>query len=100
MNDLQKGISQIVIQEIEQVMPKKEENLLSKQDAEKIIKKYALMEYLNATDAASVLGMSITQFWRIRQKYNVPVYVIDGMKRYKKSDLIKFVEENSVKGYA
>lgn len=58
------------------------------------------MEFLTATDAASVLGMSITQFWRIRQKYNVPVYVIGGMKRYKKSDLLKFIEENCVKGYA
>ena len=39
MNDLQKGIYQIVVQEIKKAMPKKEENLLSKQDAEKIIKK-------------------------------------------------------------
>ncbi|MBU3828892.1 MAG: helix-turn-helix domain-containing protein [Candidatus Lactobacillus pullistercoris] len=100
MNDLQKGIYQIVVQEIKKAMPKKEENLLSKQDAEKIIKKYTLMEFLTATDAASVLGMSITQFWRIRQKYDVPVYVIGGMKRYKKSDLLKFIEENCVKGYA
>ena len=58
------------------------------------------MEFLTATDAASVLGMSTTQFWRIRQKYNVPVYAIGSMKRYKKSDLLKFIEENCVKGYA
>lgn len=104
MNDLQKGIYQLVVQEVKRTQPKREQNLLNKKDAVKLIEKYtkqyALKEFLNATDAASVLGISVTQFWRIRQKYDVPVYVIDGLKRYKKSDLIKFVEENYIKGYA
>lgn len=104
MNDLQKGIYQLVVQEVKRTQPKREQNLLNKKDAVKLIKKYTkqytLMEFLNATDAASVLGMSVTQFWRIRQKYNVPVYAMDGMKRYKKSDLIRFAENNCVKGYA
>ena len=104
MNDLQKGIYQLVVQEVKRTQPKREHNFLSKQDAAKLIKKYAkqytLMEYLNANDAASFLDMSTVAFWRLRQKYNVPVHVIDGMKRYKRSELIKFVEENCIKGYA
>ena len=104
MNDLQKVIYQLVVQEVKRTQPKREQNFLSKKDAAKLIKKYTrqytLMEFLNANDAASVLGMSTTTFWRFRQEHNVPVYVIDGMKRYKKSDLLRFIEENCVKGYA
>lgn len=104
MSDLQEAIYQIVAKEVERTEPKRKENFLSKKDAAKLIKKYTkqytLMEFLNANDAANVLGMSTTTFWRFRQEHNVPVYVIDGMKRYKKSDLLRFIEENCVKGYA
>lgn len=104
MSDLQESIYQIVAKEVARTEPKRKENFLSKKDAAKLIKKYTkqytLMEFLNANDAANVLGMSKTTFWRFRQEHNVPVYVIDGMKRYKKSDLLRFIEENCVKGYA
>lgn len=104
MDDLQHGIYRMVAREVARTQPKREENILSKRDAEKLIKKYTkryvLQEYLNATEAADVLSMSLTTFWRFRQEHNVPVYVIDGMKRYKKSELIKCVEDNSVRGYA
>lgn len=104
MSDLQEAIYRIVVKEVARTQPKREENFLSKRDAEKLIKKYtkryALQEYLNATEAADVLGMSLTTFWRFRQEHNVPVHVIDGVKRYKKSELIKCVEDNSVRGYA
>ena len=96
--------TRMVVKEVERTQPKREENFLSKKDAEKLIKKYTkryvLQEYLNATEAADVLDMSLTTFWRYRQKHPVPVYVIDGVKRYKKSELIKCVEDNSVRGYA
>lgn len=104
MDDLQRGIYRMVVKEVERTQPKREENFLSKRDAEKLIKKYtkryALQEYLNATEAADVLGMSLTTFWRFRQEHNVPVHVIDGIKRYRKSELIDCVEENSVRGHA
>lgn len=104
MDDLQRGIYRMVVKEVARTQPKREENFLSKKDAEKLIKKYTkryvLQEYLNATEAADVLDMSLTTFWRYRQKHPVPVYVIDGVKRYKKSELIKCVEDNSVRGYA
>lgn len=104
MDDLQRGIHRMVVKEVERTQPKREENFLSKKDAEKLIKKYTkryvLQEYLNATEAADVLSMSLTTFWRFRQEHPVPVYVIDGVKRYKKSELIKCVEDNSVRGYA
>ena len=104
MSDLQEAIYQIVVKEVARTQPKREENFLNKRDAEKLIKKYAkqytLQEFLNATEAAAVCGMSLTTFWRFRQEHNVPVYVIDGVKRYKKSELIKCVEDNSVRGYA
>ena len=104
MDDLQKGIYRLVVQEVKRTQPKREQNFLSKKDATKLIKKYTkkytLMEFLNASDAADLLGMSTTKFWHLRQEHKIPVYVIDGMKRYKKSDLLKFVEENCVKGYA
>lgn len=104
MDDLQRGIYRMVVKEVERTQPKREENFLSKKDAEKLIKKYTkryvLQEYLNATEAADVLDMSLTTFWRYRQKHPVPVYVIDGVKRYKKSELIKCVKDNSVRGYA
>ena len=105
MDDLQRGIHQMVVKEVARTEPKRKENFLNKKDAEKLIKKYTkryvLQEYLNATEAADVLSMSLTTFWRFRQEHNVPVHVIDGrIKRYKKSELIKCVEENSVRGYA
>lgn len=104
MDDLQRGIYRMVVKEVARTQPKREKNFLSKRDAEKLIKKYtkryALQEYLNATEAADVLGMSLTTFWRFRQEHNVPVHVIDGIKRYRKSELIDCVEENSVRGYA
>ncbi|WP_270451063.1 helix-turn-helix transcriptional regulator [Lactobacillus crispatus] len=104
MSDLQEAIYRIVVKEVARTQPKREKNFLSKKDAEKLIKKYtkryALQEYLNATEAADVLGMSLTTFWRFRQEHNVPVHVIDGIKRYRKSELIDCVEENSVQGYA
>ena len=104
MDDLQRGIYRMVVKEVERTQPKREENFLSKKDAEKLIKKYTkrytLQEYFNATEAADILRMSPTTFWRFRQEHNVPVHVIEGMKRYKKSELIKCVEENSVRGYA
>ena len=104
MDDLQHGIYRMVAREVARTQPKREKNFLSKKDAEKLIRKYArqytLQEFLNANEAANVLGMSLTTFWRYRQKYPVPVYVIDGVKRYKKSELIKCVEDNSVRGYA
>ena len=104
MDDLQHGIYRMVAREVARTQPKREKNFLSKKDAEKLIRKYArqytLQEFLNATEAAYVCGMSQTTFWRYRQKHPVPVYVIDGVKRYKKSELIKYVEDNSVRGYA
>jgi hypothetical protein len=104
MSDLQEAIYHIVVKEVARTEPKRKENFLNKKDAEKLIKKYTkqytLQEFLNANEAANVLGMSLTTFWRYRQKYPVPVYVIDGVKRYKKSELIKCVEDNSVRGYA
>ena len=105
MDDLQRGIHRMVVKEVARTEPKRKENFLNKKDAEKLIKKYTkryvLQEYLNATEAADVLSMSLTTFWRFRQEHNVPVHVIDGrIKRYKKSELIKCVEENSVRGYA
>ena len=105
MDDLQHGIYRMVAREVARTQPKREKNFLSKKDAEKLIKKYTkkyvLQEYLNVTEAADVLNMSLTTFWRFRQEHNVPVHVIDGrIKRYKKSELIKCVEDNSVRGYA
>ena len=104
MSDLQEAIYQIVVKEVARTEPKRKENFLNKRDAEKLIKKYTkrytLQEYFNATEAADILGMSPTTFWRFRQEHNVPVHVIEGMKRYKKSELIKCVEDNSVRGYA
>lgn len=104
MDDLQRGIYRMVVKEVARTQPKREKNFLSKRDAEKLIKKYtkryALQEYLNATEAADVLGMSLTTFWRFRQEHNVPVHVIDRIKRYKRSELIACVEKYSVRGYA
>lgn len=104
MDDLQRGIHRMVVKEVARTEPKRKENFLNKKDAEKLIKKYTkryvLQEYLNVTEAADVLGMGLTTFWRFRQEHNVPVHVIDGVKRYKKSELIKCVEDNSVRGYA
>ncbi|AKG66628.1 helix-turn-helix domain-containing protein [Lactobacillus helveticus] len=105
MSDLQEAIYQIVVKEVARTEPKRKENFLDKKDAEKLIKKYTrkyvFQEYLTASDAAAVLDMSLTTFWRFRQKYPVPVHVIDGtIKRYKKSELIEFVEKHSERGCA
>lgn len=105
MSDLQEAIYQIVVKEVARTEPKRKENFLDKKDAEKLIekytRKYVFQEYLNATDAAAVLGMSLATFWKFRQKYPVPVHVIDGtIKRYKKSELIEFVDKHSVRGCA
>lgn len=105
MSDLQEAIYQIVVKEVARTEPKRKENFLDKKDAEKLIekytKKYVFQEYLNANDAANLLGMSLTTFWKFRQKYPVPVHVIDGtIKRYKKSELIEFVDKHSVRGCA
>lgn len=104
MSDLQEAIYKIVVKEVARTEPKRKENFLNKKDAEKLIKKYTkqytLQEFLNATEAAYVCGMSLTTFWRFRQEHNVPVHVIDGIKRYKRSELIACVEKYSVRGYA
>lgn len=104
MSDLQEAIYRMVVKEVARTEPKRKENFLNKKDAEKLIKKYTkryvLQEYLNVTEAADVLGMGLTTFWRFRQEHNVPVHVIDGIKRYRKSELIDCVEKNSVRGYA
>lgn len=105
MSDLQEAIYQIVVKEVARTEPKRKENFLDKKDAEKLIekytRKYVFQEYLTASDAAAVLGMSLTTFWRFRQEYPVPVHVIDGtIKRYKKSELIEFVEKHSARGCA
>ena len=105
MDDLQRGIYRMVVKEVARTEPKRKENFLDKKDAEKLIekytRKYVFQEYLNANDAAAVLGMSLTTFWKFRQKYPVPVHVIDGtIKRYKRSELIEFVDKHSVRGCA
>lgn len=98
MNELKKGLSELVKEAVEQNQPDFD-NVLTKKEAEKLIKKYSQQEYFNANDAAKYLGVSITTFWRWRKERKIKSMTFGEITRWKKSDLDEFVEQNFVKGY-
>lgn len=100
MSSLERDIQKLVNDAVEKSKPKREENFLNKKEARKLLKQFAQQEFFNKTEAANYLGMSLSTFWHVRQNHDIKVYVIDGLPRFKKTDLDKFMEEKSVKGYA
>ncbi|WP_279126595.1 helix-turn-helix domain-containing protein [Lactobacillus taiwanensis] len=50
--------------------------------------------YFNKTKASVYLGISRTTFDVWLKKYQIPYTMIDGIRRYAKKDLDKFMEEH------
>lgn len=50
--------------------------------------------WYNATNAAKYLGVDRTTFYRWKKRYCIPFSMIDGVIRYGKKDLDKFMEEH------
>lgn len=100
MHNFQKGLSELIADVVKQNQPDLENNILTKADARELIKRYASQEYFNGQEAANYLGLSKTTFWRLRQRHKIRSFEIDGILRWKKSDLDEFIEKNAIKGYA
>lgn len=100
MNSLQKGLAELVADTVKQNQPDLENNILTKDDAKKLIKRYASQEYFNATEAANYLGVSRATFLKYRQRHRIKSLEIDGIRRWKRSDLDEFIERYAVQGYA
>lgn len=99
MNDFEKGIRNLVKEEIQEARINSDDNVLAKSDAKKLIKKYAMQNYFNMTESAEYLGISTTTFWRMRKKYKIKSVVIDNIRLWRKKDLEDFVNKNGVEGY-
>lgn len=103
MDQLTEAMAKMVAEAVEKSKPQQKENFLSKKDAVKLLakfaRKYACSEYLTKGDAAAYLDMHPTTFWKLRQKYPVKCYTFESTQRIKRSDLDKWAEDNSVKGY-
>ena len=56
-------------------------------------------EWLNVGESAKYLGVSDTTFRNWRKKYKIPSRTIEGITRWKKSDLDAFWKKRGVKGY-
>ena len=54
-----------------------------------------MKEYLNTNEAAEFLGYAASSLrqWRCTKKHNIPYSKIGRDVRYKREDLIKFMEE-------
>lgn len=99
MKDFERSLRALVKETVEEDRLDAEDNILTKKDAKKLIRKYALKNYFNATEAAEYLGVSISTFWRMRQKYQIKSVVIDNIRLWRKSDLEDFITKNGVEGY-
>lgn len=100
MNNLRKGLAELVADTVKQNQPDLENNILTKDDAKKLIKRYASQEYFNARESANYLGVSCATFWKLRQRHKIKSFEIDGIRRWKRSDLDEFIEREAVQGYA
>ena len=56
-------------------------------------------EWLNVGESAKYLGFSDTTFRNWRKKYKIASRTIEGVTRWKKSDLDTFWKKRGVKGY-
>lgn len=71
---------------------------LNSADVKKMIEASS-REWLNVGQSANYLGVSTTTFREWRKKYKIPSYTIEGVTRWKKSDLDSFWKRRGVEGY-
>lgn len=71
---------------------------LDQKDVKKMIE-LSSREWLNVGESASYLGVSDTTFRKWRKEYKIPSRTIEGITRWKKSDLDEFWKKRGVKGY-
>ncbi|MDK6376733.1 helix-turn-helix domain-containing protein [Lactobacillus crispatus] len=71
---------------------------LDRKDVKQIVR-VASREWLNVKDSASYLGVSDTTFRKWRHQYKIPSRTIEGITRWKKSDLDQFWESRGIRGY-
>ncbi|NVM36314.1 MAG: helix-turn-helix domain-containing protein [Candidatus Lokiarchaeota archaeon] len=57
-----------------------------------------MSEYLNSKEAAQILGVveNTLKTWRYKKTHNIPYYKIANRVKYKKDDLIEFMEKNRI----
>lgn len=92
-NQLTKFVTKIVLN----LKPQLKSNL-DKNDVKQIVR-VASREWLNVQDSASYLGVSETTFRNWRHRYKIPSRTIEGITRWKKSDLDQFWESRGIRGY-
>lgn len=90
---LAKFVRSIVVE----MKPELKSNLNSA-DVKKMIEASS-REWLNVGQSANYLGVSTTTFREWRKKYKIPSYTIEGVTRWKKSDLDAFWKRRGVEGY-
>ena len=71
---------------------------LDQKDVKKMIE-LSSREWLNVGESARYLGVSDTTFRKWRKEYKIPSRTIEGITRWKKSDLDEFWNKRGVKGY-
>lgn len=71
---------------------------LDQKDVKKMIE-LSSREWLNVGESARYLGVSDTTFRKWRKEYKIPSRTIEGITRWKKSDLDEFWKTRGVKGY-
>lgn len=93
-DNLVKFIESVVNKMIPQIVKSK----FNKQDITKMVK-LSSREWLNVSEAAYYMGISDTTFRKWRKEYQIPSRTIEGVTRWKKSDLDEFWKTRGVKGY-
>ena len=74
---------------IREELPDSSENWLTKKDAVKLIKRYAMQEYFNAGEACDFLGISRSTLSRLRKLGYIKPRIVEGIERYRKKDLLE-----------
>ena len=83
---------------VKEMIPEIVKSKFNQNDVNKMIK-LSGREWLNVSESAYYMGISDTTFRKWRKDNHIPSYTIEGVTRWKKSDLDKFWETHGIKGY-
>lgn len=93
MNEVEIAIDKMVKLKVMQALRDfKENNILTRKDADKLIKRYSTQEYFNKKEAAQYLGKSIPTLNKWIKKYDIPTSIVDGQVIFSKANLDKFMK--------
>lgn len=93
-DNLIKFIKAVVTDMIPEIVKSK----FNQKDIKKMVE-LSSKEWLNVQESANYMGISDTTFRKWRKEYQIPSRTIEGVTRWKKSDLDAFWKKRGVKGY-